>query len=229
MDKLPFGVYDFFAYLSAGAVLLLTADYVWSLGLLGMKDVTPVLGLALIVLAYVTGHVVAHLSSLLFEQTVVGRILGRPASQLLGNHPRFRVCAWLFPNYHRPLPANVRQRVTDQAQFRNCSAQDEGLFLHAFPIVTQNEKYQARLDTFLNLYGFARNMAFSFLVAAITITIAHWYGLHPVRLRWGVLAGVGAVSMFYRYLKFFRQYSYELFIRYAELPHPETSAASVGV
>jgi hypothetical protein len=229
LDKLPFGVYDFFAYLSAGAVLLLAADYVWELGLLGMKDLTPVLGIALIVLAYVTGHVIAHLSSLLFEQTVVGRILGHPAVRLLGSAPRFRVCAWLFPNYYRPLPANVQQRVRDQAHFRNCSAQDDGLFLHAFPIVTQNEKYQTRLDTFLNLYGFARNMAFSFLVAAVSISVAHWHGHHPVRLRWAVLAGVGAVCMFYRYLKFFRQYSYELFIRYAELPRQETSAASVGI
>ncbi len=28
------------------------------------------------------------------------------------------------------------------------------------------------------------------------------------------------ISLFYRYLKFFHQYSYELFLRYAELPRP---------
>jgi hypothetical protein len=229
LDKLPFGVYDFFAYLSAGGVLLLTIDYVWALGMLSMKDMTPVLGIALIVLAYVTGHAVAHLSSWIFEQTVISRILGRPTDRLLGASPRLRIWGWLFPGYHRPLPANVQQRVKDQAQSRNCFVQDEGLFLHAFPLVTQNEKYQARLDTFLNLYGFARNMAFSLLAAAISIAIAHWYGPHPVRLRWSVLASIGAASMFYRYLKFFRQYSYELFVRYAELPRAESDAASVGV
>jgi hypothetical protein len=32
MDKIPFSVYDFFAYLSSGAVLVATVDYVWGLG-----------------------------------------------------------------------------------------------------------------------------------------------------------------------------------------------------
>jgi hypothetical protein len=35
--------------------------------------------------------------------------------------------------------------------------------------------------------------------------------------------------MFYRYLKFFRQYSYELFLRYAELPLPDAKHASEEV
>jgi hypothetical protein len=225
LDKLPFGVYDFFAYLSSGAVLVLTADYVWGLGLLNTKDVPPVLAVGLIMLAYVTGHVVAHLSSFFFEQITVGRMLGRPAGLLLGAAPRFRFYRWIFPNYHRPLPDNVQQRIKDQARGRGCSANGEGLFLHVFPIVTQNEKYQARVDVFLNLYGFARNMAFSFFVAAVSITIARWYGPHPVRLRWALLAGTGAAIMFFRYLKFFRQYTYELFIRYAELPQATSAVA----
>jgi hypothetical protein len=32
-----------------------------------------------------------------------------------------------------------------------------------------------------------------------------------------VLAGFAAISLLYRYLKFFHQYSYELFLRYSEL------------
>jgi hypothetical protein len=35
-----------------------------------------------------------------------------------------------------------------------------------------------------------------------------------------LLAGFASVALFYRYLKFFHQYSYELFLRYAEMPHP---------
>lgn len=229
MDKLPFGIYDFFAYLSSGAVLLATADYVYALGLLNMKEVSPVLGVALLVLLYVTGQVVGQFSSLFFEQTFLGRFLGRPSALLLGGSPRSGMVRFLFPNYHRALPANIQARVKEQARQRNCDAEGEGLFLHAFPLVTANDKLQARLDIFLVQYGFARNMAFVFLVSGLWITIAHWYGHHPVSLRWAALAGFSAVSMFYRYLKFFRQYSYELLIRYAELPPASSMASSVGV
>jgi len=84
------------------------------------------------------------------------------------------------------------------------------------PIMTANERTQARLDIFLNQYGFARNTSFAFLVSAVAITMEHIYGTHPVRLRWSLLA---AISLFYyRYLKYLRQYSYELLLRYAELP-----------
>ena len=61
-------------------------------------------------------------------------------------------------------------------------------------------------------------MSFAFLVAAIAIIVTFFYGAHPVRIRWAMLTAFAAVSLFYRYLKFFHQYSYELFVRYAELP-----------
>jgi len=228
MDKLPFGIYDFFAYLSSGAVLLAAADYVYALGVLDMKDVSAPLGVALLVFLYVIGQIVAQFSSLFFEQICLGRFLGHPSALLLGGSSRSGMARFLFPNYHRALPANVQARVREQAQQRNCAAEGEGLFLHAFPLVTANDKLQARLDIFLNQYGFARNMAFAFLVSALGITIAHWYGHHPVGLRWAALAAFSAVSMFYRYLKFFRQYSYELLIRYSELPPASSMASSAG-
>ena len=68
MDKIPFSVYDFFAYLSSGTVVLATVDYVWGLGVLERREVGPVLGIVLVILAYVSGHIVAQFSSFLFEQ-----------------------------------------------------------------------------------------------------------------------------------------------------------------
>src|SRR6266498_2496011 len=38
-----------------------------------------------------------------------------------------------------------------------------------------------------------------------------------VELRWAAAAVVAAVGLLYRYLKFFRLYSVEVFVRYAEL------------
>jgi hypothetical protein len=60
-------------------------------------------------------------------------------------------------------------------------------------------------------------MSFAFIVSAMMLTIAHYFG---DSLGWGfiwLVFGAG-IALLYRYLKFFRQYSYELFLRYAELP-----------
>ncbi len=218
LEKVPFSVYDFFAYLCSGAVLVATADYIWGLGLLSAKDIGPVLAVALIILAYVLGHIVAHFSSFLFEQLIVHRLLKSPAALLLGAPPRVRLFRWMFPNYHRELAKNVQQRVKEQASGRGCTAEGEGLFQHAYPLVTQTERFQSRLDDFRNQYGFARNVSFAFLVSAIAIGAAHLWYPRPLRIRWGVLAAIAGASLFYRYLKFFRQYSYELFLRYSEIP-----------
>jgi hypothetical protein len=39
----------------------------------------------------------------------------------------------------------------------------------------------------------------------------------PARLWWAAAAAGCAVGMFYRYLKFFRLYTHEVFVNYAEL------------
>jgi hypothetical protein len=220
VDKIPFSVYDFFAYLSSGSVWLVTLDYVLGMGLLEREKMSPVLGVVLVVFAYVCGHIVAHFSSFILEHLVIARFLKRPNAVLLGERPRWVVLKYVFPNYFRALPRQTQARVREQAEARSASATGEGLFLHAYPIVSSSASVQARLDDFRNQYGFARNMSLAFLTSCGAIIVAHHFGNHPVRYRWAFLAGAAGVALFYRYLKFFRQYSYELFLRYAELPRP---------
>jgi hypothetical protein len=217
MDKIPFSVYDFFAYLSSGSVLVLTADYIWGLGLLTRPQITILLGITLIVLTYVVGQIVAHFSAFLFEQLVVTRLFKRPSVLLVRGKPQLNLFALLFPNYFRPLPEETQYKILQKARSHGCVETGEVLFLHAYPLVTANERMQMRLDDFRNQYGFARNMAFAFFVSSIAISIAHQCGQHPVRWRWVILAAFGGLTMFYRYLKFFRQYSVELLVRFSAL------------
>ena len=217
MDKIPFSVYDFFAYLSSGIVVIAIADYVMQLGLATRETVGPILGVMLLVVAYVLGQVIAHLSSFLLEQVFVGRILRRPSFALLGNTPRWQPVTLIFRNYFRPLPKQTQDRVAQQLRRRGYSGEGEALFLHAYAVVTASDRIQARLDDFRNQYGFARNMSFAFFVGAITIVCAHMTFNKGALLRWAALCSGAAIILLYRYLKFFRQYSYELFLRYAEL------------
>jgi signal peptide peptidase SppA len=54
-------------------------------------------------------------------------------------------------------------------------------------------------------------------VAAALLDLHHWSDIDNYKLLWAGAALVGAVGMFYRYLKFFRLYTMEVFNSYAEL------------
>jgi hypothetical protein len=217
VEKIPFRVYDFFAYLSSGTVMLVALDHVCRTGLLNQDHTPPLVAVVLVIAAYVSGQIVAHFSSFLLERLFVGKLLYRPSALLLGGEPHFLFLEKLFPNYHRGLPAGTKIRIREQSAARGFDSRGEALFLHAYSIVTANEKAQARLDEFRNQYGFARNMSFAFITSSLMLAVGRYFGdtLQPALV---VLVFGAGVTLFYRYLKFFRQYSYELFIRYAELP-----------
>lgn len=73
------------------------------------------------------------------------------------------------------------------------------------------------MDTFLQLYGFCRNASFSLFASAVLLGGA-WLrcGTWEYAL-YGIVALLASVGMLYRYLKFYRQYSYELFTAYPDL------------
>lgn len=219
MGAIPFTVYDFFAYLSSGSVLVLTADYIFETGLLARSSINSALGASLVIAAYICGQIVAQCSAFAFEQVLIGRILGRPATVLLAAQSGPKALTVLFPNYFRALPKLTQERVRQQATSRDFNSAGESLFLHAYAVVTHDQRMQERLDSFRNQYGFARNVSFAFLLAAISILTAHHLG-QAVHLRWVAIAAVASICLFYRYLKFFRQFSYELLLRYAELNIP---------
>jgi hypothetical protein len=221
MDKLPFTVYDFFGYLSAGFVLLVglaaafTGSEAW--------QHTPGVGVALllVVLAYTAGHVIANISGYLIEGTLVRRILGAPNKVLFAeSRPRW---ARLLPGYYRPLPLEQRERVLARAAQAGITEPGEGLFYHCFGAAKGNVVTQARLENFLNLYGFCRNMAISTLIVAAALLGGTILGTAKTGTLvapgwWAAAALAASVGLLYRYLKFFRHYSVEVYVSYAESP-----------
>jgi hypothetical protein len=223
MDKLPFTVYDFFGYLASGFVLLvgLAAAFVgtddWQ------RTPSTVLGLLLLVLAYSTGHVVANVSGYLVESKLVGGILGTPTTNLFRSAPPI---GWrrLLPGYYTPLPREQREAVLEKARTKaGITSVSEGLFYHCFAQVKASDAVRTRLDTFLNLYGFCRNMTLALAVVGVALVVgsvclhtAHTGNLVPPG--WAAIGCIaGSIGLLYRYLKFFRHYSIEVFISYVEL------------
>lgn len=213
--NIPFSVYDFFAYLSSGIILLATVDLVYGSAWLLDSNQEIALGVVGLFAAYVAGHVVAQFSSLILENWLVDQLLKRPSVRLMSNSkPGF----WfLFPNYFRELPAETKERVQSKLSDRDFAASGEGLFLHVFGTLKQRADVKERIDSFRNLYGFSRNVCMAMLLSGTMVLIGPFDGRDFEARSFGVVMLLLGVVMLYRYLKFFRQYSYELFVLYAEL------------
>jgi hypothetical protein len=128
---------------------------------------------------------------------------------------------WLFPDYCTPLPEAIQKLVlaTVRQQFGEVPSA-RALFFLCFSTVKGDSATSPRLQTFLYLYGFCRNLSAACLLAfCLLLTnglVGAQLGLHPreYALAWAAAALIGCVGLFYRYLKFFRLYTVEVFRSY---------------
>jgi hypothetical protein len=217
MNRIPFATYDFFGYLASGFLLVIGMDLALGFPRVLGHDLKPVEVMALLLAVYVGGQLIATPSKAVLEDGLVDRFLGRPNINLF-REARPLLRSLLFPGFYKPLPCEVRQRAMNRAASEGIANPGEALFLHVrySPEVRADEKLLARLDTFLNLYGFARNLSFTSLLVGAALAIRAWWpGADPALPKYAATTIVVGVLLLYRYLKFFRQYSYELFNAYA--------------
>jgi hypothetical protein len=223
VSRIPFSIYDFFGYLASGFMLLAALDLVFTGGAVIRSDMQLVPGLFWLIVAYVTGHIVANISSFLLERQLVQRRLGSP-EVVLFQIPAHTKRTRLFPGYYEPLPQVTTERVLKRANEKaGISEPGRPLFLHCFAVVRGDEDASGRLDNFLSLYGFSRNVATAATIAIPVLAAGAIAedsveaAIASLEFRWALVAVVASVCLLYRYLKFYRLYSVEVFVRYAEL------------
>jgi hypothetical protein len=222
MEKIPFTSYDFWAYLSAGFVLLFAIDQALGTDLLGRDSWTVVQGVVAVTCAYAVGHLIASMSSLLFERLLVGKLLGYPRNVLFGQPLAWKWFRKLMPAYFSPLPDATQKAALENGGKFGVSAPGEALFWPAYAHARSTPMVMNRLDNFLNQYGFCRNAA---LVALLDAAILYWSYLRPggppEHLIWARVSLVIGLGMTLRYLKFFRHYALEVFTAFAYAKEPE--------
>jgi hypothetical protein len=215
-QKIPFTSYDFWAYLSAGFLLLFALDQVSSTRLLMRESWTVVQAVIAVISAYAVGQLVASLSSLLLERGLVGRLLGYPRSVLFDKAKAWLWVRRLMPTYFESLPPATQRSALQRAEKAGVMSSGEALFWPAYAHARATPIVMGRLENFLNLYGFCRNMA---LVAFIDAALLYWSYLRPngpdEHLLWARLALLVGIGMTFRYLKFYRLFAVEVFSSYA--------------
>jgi hypothetical protein len=222
LDRIPFTLYDFFAYLASGIVVLAVADLTLGTNILLRESIPPLLAVLLVCFAYVAGHVVAQLSSVFLEALFVRRFLHSPEDHLLGVEAK---SAWsfLFPGHFRPLPAVTIGRIRKRAEIEAIAPTGRAFFFHCHEYAKGESVTRARLDIFLALYGFSRNLSMAFLLSTALFLSALVHPALSMRTTINTPATLAALSfllaaiMFYRYLKFFRSFTQEVLLSYSEV------------
>lgn len=215
-QRIPFTSYDFWAYLSAGFLLLFALDQAAGTKLLMRDSWTIAQGVVAVSLAYAAGQLVASASSALFERVLVGRLLGYPRNVLFGQPKAWNWVQWCMPGYFQPLPDATQKAAIEKGCRGDVSAPSEALFWLAFANARATPPVMTRLNDFLNLYGFCRNTA---LVAFLDAAVLYWSYMQPKgpaeHLLWARIALVVGIGMTLRYLKFYRHYASEVFTSFA--------------
>ena len=218
MNKLPFDPYDFFGYLSSGLLILVGMDMVLGFPAILGREFKVVDSAILIIAIYVTGQIIATPAKALLEDGLVGKVLGRPNVNLF-QEKKPRIRGLIFPGFYLPLPTQTRMKILSKAQNEGVEGMGEDLFLHVrySQAVVQDQKLGEKLNSFINKYGFSRNLSFSALLVGIgcLIKMVLSPGSDTDLRNYGITALITAIFLLYRYLKFFRQYSYEMFNTYA--------------
>ena len=212
MNRLPFDPYDFFGYIASGLVLVVGMEITLGFPQVLGKDLKAVEVVVLILAVYVAGQVLAGPAKAVLENLIVDKILKRPSINLFRARPP-AMGRFLFPDFYRPLPPTIQNKILEKTNQGREQPEGEALFLDVRydPIVLSDEKLMKKLDSFRDKYGFNRNLSFTLLVVGIALLTKFRVMNDPLALRYGVTALVVGILLFYRYLKFFRQYSFEMF------------------
>jgi len=128
----------------------------------------------------------------------------------------------VFGHAFEPLSNTTRRRILNRAKTDDVPI--GGLFNKAFAAAKADEATLTRMNTFLYLYGFARNVCMAFALGSLALIAGSVYsarimiGDWQLKLWSSLLCLLVAIAMLFRYMDFSRRYSAEVFNAYAYPP-----------
>ena len=223
MSRDPFVVrdyfwpYDVFGYFLPGLVGVLAysegnraigsiMDRLWITGRL----------LDIVVLAaavYISGHIIAALSSWFLEKQILRGVLKYPTTRLFSTTPvdttslRARLGNVLFPGYltqySTEFQARFRQLFRETFSLEPSDPRDCFHLCWSYVCLFHAPAYH-RASHFIDLYGFARNLSMCFVLIFPAPFVRGWTGILPTWL-WCVTCLFVALTMFVNYAKLLKR------------------------
>ena len=225
-DWFPFTSYEFYAYVAAGIIVIAAVDYSFAGATLsGRPEWSAAQAVFWILATYLVGQLIAAPSSAVLEHWIARKIFLPPievALRTTSRRKRELFVAYVFAyREYSPLPAPMTEKIRQKAcSHLGISSEEltaESIFEIAFSIARSNSDTDARLDQFLNLYGFSRNICFSAFVATLCLGIRAYH--EPDRLTLLLLIGTAilCIGMYGRFVKFYAAYSRDVLRTYSAM------------
>lgn len=215
----PLTDYDFYAFLTAGMILVAAADFAFGGSQLIGRATWSIPGAVFwVVVAYLIGQVTAGWSASVLEFGAGRRMFRAPVDLILGISPPRRreraLAVFAGAREYQPFPSAVSAAVLQKASARlgGASVPDgETAFHIAFPVARRSVDTATRLDRFINIYGMCRNTSFVSFIATGFLLIAAYRECSSTKAWLAGATLVLAIGMFGRFMKFYAAYSREVF------------------
>ncbi len=215
MPKVAFTILEFFGLLGTGYLWFRFVGHVFAVPFASEPSPGPGDAALIILISYTAGSVVSNIAEYVLEQLLVPALLGRPEEILLSRSCSPRLVRYIFPGYMTPLPSEVAQRACEAMEARAVPTDPQARFHHARQIAKEHEQTWMKVEAFLGLFVFSRNISFSLFLMGLVSAVTSLIGGDTLTLPAACFAG--SIGMFYRFLKFYRQYSFELFSSYPDI------------
>ena len=168
--------------------------------------------------AYVAGHIVAVFAQLLIETFVVSKLISKPIVLQLGfKKANFfeRTIGALVGRYYEALEEKVQAKVREGAQSilsvpKGQKLEPEDILQAGFRKSFSVDGTRVRIDSFLNQYGFCRNISFVALIATLVIGWKSYYAELPYEGFALSSSVIIFVAMFLRFVKFYASFQAEV-------------------
>ena len=237
MDPLrSFSDYDLLAHVPQGFLAFAATDYVFNTQIiLGRSDWNAGYIILILIASYVVGHLLAGPSHWALEKGLARRILGGSSVNLLAHDPSQSPWRFVFPEYLSQAGYPTRTAVRAQLGIAELVPERaESAFWSAYHAARKDEYTKTRLRTFLQLYGFCRNISFLAMLTGATLATSSALNMSYGEF-WGAsnitqIAALFLIGFFMcqRYLKFYRLYALEVFVNFASMP-TSTPPAQKGI
>lgn len=217
MSKLQFSTYDFFGYLISGTLFLVYIDSLVGHNWLKGGDLTVAQSAFWTMVAYVFGHMLSSPAKVFIERLLARKMLGHPTAIILGIYEN-GVKKLLFPGYFQRLPDFTCDKIKTALPSHLINGPPEAIFFESYSISRTKPVILERMNSFMNLYGFSRNISFSSLVVLLLSIISNIFGQKDINCYLQIVLGIIFITFFYRFLKFYHLYSRECLMGLITMP-----------